>query len=123
MQLGSGSRRSRRHRRQISLSSLVASRHPVESCRQNGLPLTPNSIAVLGQAQALKSLSHPHLCSVLDVQRVKGERVIVASEYHAHSLASLDPAKANHQDFLYSVVAKQWEVSNENDERQVWPKK
>ena len=48
----------------ITLSSFVASRHPVESCnRQNGLPITPNSIAVLGQGTGSRTFYHrlfPH---------------------------------------------------------------
>ena len=50
----------------LCLTSFVACQHPAESCGHNGLPLTPNSIAILGQAESLKSLAHPHLCSYLD---------------------------------------------------------
>ena len=89
----------------IALSSFVASRHPVESCRQNGLPLTPNSISVLGQSQALKHFKHPNLCMFLDAQRGKGERIILASEYYNQTLTN-HPQQDN-QDFLLDVVGKQ----------------
>ena len=69
----------------LALSSFVACQHPVESCRYNGLPLTPNSTSIIGKSQILKSIVHPHLCSYLDCQRGKGERIIVASEYYESS--------------------------------------
>ena len=69
----------------LALSSFVACQHPVESCRHNGLPLTPNSTSIIGKAQILKSIAHPNLCSYLDCQRGKGERIIVASEYYESS--------------------------------------
>ena len=69
----------------LALSSFVACQHPVESCRHNGLPLTPNSTSIIGRAQVLKAISHPNLCSYLDCQRGKGERIIVASEYYESS--------------------------------------
>ena len=72
----------------LALSSFVACPHPVESCRHNGLPLTPNSTAIIGKAHILKSLSHPNLCSYLDCQRGKGERIIIASEYYESSSLS-----------------------------------
>ena len=75
----------------LALSSFVACQHPVESCRHNGLPLTPNSTSIIGKAQILKSILHPNLCSYLDCQRGKGERIIVASEYYeTSSLVDID---------------------------------
>ena len=66
----------------LALHSFVASQHPAESCGHNGLPLTPNSIAILGQAEALKSLDHPRLCSYLDFRRGKHERIVSVSEFY-----------------------------------------
>lgn len=40
-------------------------------CGTNGLPLTPNSIAILGKSQRLKLLKHDNLCQYLDVLRGK----------------------------------------------------
>ena len=50
---------------QLALSSFVACRHPTESCGHNGLPLTPNSIAIFGRASYLKTLEHDNLCVFL----------------------------------------------------------
>ncbi|XP_068141174.1 TBC domain-containing protein kinase-like protein [Drosophila tropicalis] len=60
--------------------------HPGDVCGSNGLPLTPNSIAILGRAQRLKELKDEHLCQYLDVIRDKHERTIVVSEYLGCSL-------------------------------------
>uniref|UniRef100_A0A1B0AHB8 TBC domain-containing protein kinase-like protein n=1 Tax=Glossina pallidipes TaxID=7398 RepID=A0A1B0AHB8_GLOPL len=70
--------------RQESLFAAVtffAKTHPGEVCGSNGLPLTPNSIAILGRSQRLKEIKHPNLCQYLDVIRGKHERTIVVSEY------------------------------------------
>lgn len=42
-----------------------------DTCGTNGLPLTPNSIRILGKAQYLKSLSHPDLVQYIDIIRGK----------------------------------------------------
>ena len=42
----------------LAITSFVAARHPTESCGTNGLPLTPNSVAILGQSQRLRLLAH-----------------------------------------------------------------
>lgn len=51
--------------------TFFARSHPGELCGSNGLPLTPNSITIFGRAQFLKTISHPYLCSYLDVIRGK----------------------------------------------------
>lgn len=51
--------------------TFFAKSHPGDMCGSNGLPLTPNSIAILGRSQVLKTLRHPNLCEYLDVQRSK----------------------------------------------------
>ncbi|XP_055533546.1 TBC domain-containing protein kinase-like protein [Wyeomyia smithii] len=68
----------------ISVSTFFAKSHPSdECCGSNGLPLTPNSIGILGRAQVLKgdSLKHENLCEYLDVVRGKHERTIIVQEY------------------------------------------
>lgn len=45
--------------------------HPGEICGSNGLPLTPNSIVILGRSQFLKSIKHENLCEYLDIIRSK----------------------------------------------------
>lgn len=52
-------------------STFFASAHPSESCGSNGLPLTPNSIRILGCAHALYLINHPNLCTYIDVLRGK----------------------------------------------------
>ena len=65
----------------LAMNSFVASQHPSESCGHNGLPLTPNSIGILGRAEILKSLNHPNLCTYLDFQRGQHERIVSVSEW------------------------------------------
>ncbi|KAF2351881.1 Rab-GTPase-TBC domain [Trinorchestia longiramus] len=70
----------------LGASTFLASAHPSESCGSNGLPLTPNSVRILGRAQLLYTVSHPHLCSYVAVQRGKHERLIVVQEYYKFDL-------------------------------------
>ena len=72
----------------IGLFSFLASSHPTDTCGNNGLPVTPNSIRIVGRFQELKLLSHPHLCQYIDVVRGKHERLVVASEYYQTTLKS-----------------------------------
>lgn len=51
--------------------TFFAKAHAGEVCGSNGLPLTPNSIAILGRSQKLKELRHSNLCQYLDVIRGK----------------------------------------------------
>ena len=75
----------------LALNSFVASIHPAEkSCGDNGLPLTPNSIAILGQAEILKSLHHKHICTYLDCQRGQHERIVCVSEHYSKNLTGFD---------------------------------
>ncbi|XP_055913652.1 TBC domain-containing protein kinase-like protein [Eupeodes corollae] len=66
--------------------TFFAKTHPGDVCGSNGLPLTPNSIAILGRAQRLKVIKHPNLCQYLDIIRGKHERTIVVSEYSGDTL-------------------------------------
>lgn len=65
----------RRERRlgssRLGLSTFTASLHAVESCGSDGLPLTPNSIKILGRFEMLKTLSHENLCQYVDMARGK----------------------------------------------------
>ncbi|XP_014223795.1 TBC domain-containing protein kinase-like protein [Trichogramma pretiosum] len=70
--------------------TFFAQSHPAELCGSNGLPLTPNSITILGKSQFLKTINHPNLCSYLDIIRSKHERTIVVAEYCGKPLASLE---------------------------------
>lgn len=55
----------------LAAITFFAKTHPGDVCGSNGLPLTPNSIAILGRAQRLKELKNPHLCQYLDFVRGK----------------------------------------------------
>ncbi|XP_017470933.1 PREDICTED: TBC domain-containing protein kinase-like protein isoform X2 [Rhagoletis zephyria] len=70
----------------LAVVTFFARTHPGDVCGTNGLPLTPNSIAILGRAQRLKELRNPHLCQYLDFVRGKHERTIVVSEYFGTTL-------------------------------------
>ncbi|XP_053949913.1 TBC domain-containing protein kinase-like protein [Anastrepha ludens] len=70
----------------LAAVTFFARTHPGDVCGSNGLPLTPNSIAILGLAQRLKELRNPHLCQYLDFVRGKHERTIVVSEYFGNTL-------------------------------------
>jgi hypothetical protein len=51
--------------------SFFTSSQRQDTCGTNGLPLTPNSIRILGKSQYLKSLSHPNLATYVDIVRGK----------------------------------------------------
>lgn len=55
----------------LGARTFFASCHAKDTCGNNGLPLTPNSIRILGLFQLLKKLSHKNLCTYLDVLRSK----------------------------------------------------
>lgn len=55
----------------IAAFTYFAKSHPGEICSRNGLPLTPNSIVILGRSQFLKSIQHNNLCEYLDIIRSK----------------------------------------------------
>ncbi|XP_035681915.1 TBC domain-containing protein kinase-like protein [Branchiostoma floridae] len=67
---------------QLGVSTFFASAHPHDKCGSNGLPLTPNSIKILGRAQKLKTITHPRLCQYIDFARGKNERLIVVVEHY-----------------------------------------
>lgn len=56
---------------QIGISTFFPSPHPSGQCGTNGLPLTPNSIVILGRFQHVKNLYHENVCQYLDITRVK----------------------------------------------------
>ncbi len=43
----------------------------LDTCGTNGLPVTPNSIRILGRSQYLKALTHPNLSTYVDIIRGK----------------------------------------------------
>lgn len=66
---------------ELGVSTFCAARHQSEKCGANGLPLTPNSIRILGRFQILKTFEHPHLCKYVDLVREKhGEGFVLSTE-------------------------------------------
>ena len=56
---------------ELGAMTFCAASHPNDKCGANGLPLTPNSIKILGRFQKLKTLEHPKLCKYVDLARGK----------------------------------------------------
>ena len=77
--------------------------HPADSCGLNGLPLTPNSVKVLGNGQIFKSVDHPHLAKFVDIVRGKRQRIAVVSECWKENLRQ---RKDEEPDFLVSMSAQ-----------------
>uniref|UniRef100_A0A665XD07 TBC domain-containing protein kinase-like protein n=1 Tax=Echeneis naucrates TaxID=173247 RepID=A0A665XD07_ECHNA len=72
---------------QLGAFTFFASALPHDVCGSNGLPLTPNSIKILGRFQILKTITHPRLCQYVDISRGKHERLIVVAEHYERSLS------------------------------------
>uniref|UniRef100_A0A3B3ZZ22 Protein kinase domain-containing protein n=1 Tax=Periophthalmus magnuspinnatus TaxID=409849 RepID=A0A3B3ZZ22_9GOBI len=72
---------------QLGAFTFFASALPHDVCGSNGLPLTPNSIKILGRFQILKTITHPRLCQYVDISRGKHERLIVVAEHYDSSLS------------------------------------
>lgn len=70
----------------LGASTFFASALPHDVCGSNGLPLTPNSIKILGRFQILKTVTHPRLCQYVDISRGKHERLVVVAEHYEKSL-------------------------------------
>ena len=92
----------------IAVQTFNASRHPTESCGSNGLPLTPNSISILGQAERLKTLSltHPNLCVFLDCLRGKHERIAMVSEFYKDNVKTryLESDKVDRENLEQNLI-------------------
>jgi len=86
----------------IGVTSFVALSHPSDSCGLNGLPLTPNSVCILGNGQLLKVANHPNLAKYLDIVRGKRQRIVMVSEFWKRSLRPLDRAPLS-TDTLLSI--------------------
>ena len=56
---------------EFGVTTFYAASHPNDKCGANGLPLTPNSIKVIGRFQFLTTLQHRHLCRYLDIAKSK----------------------------------------------------
>lgn len=56
---------------QFGAITFFAKQHKGDTCGSNGLPLTPNSIIMVGRAQILKTIRSAYLCHYLDIIRGK----------------------------------------------------
>ncbi|XP_062851369.1 TBC domain-containing protein kinase-like protein [Trichomycterus rosablanca] len=74
---------------ELGAFTFFASPLPHDVCGSNGLPLTPNSIKILGRFQILKTITHPRLCQYIDISRGKHERLVVVAEHYERSLMDL----------------------------------
>ncbi|XP_060525606.1 TBC domain-containing protein kinase-like protein isoform X2 [Cylas formicarius] len=72
---------------QFGSITFFAKQHKGDTCGSNGLPLTPNSIIIVGRAQILKTIDSPFLCRYLDIIRGKHERTVVVSQYCGEPLS------------------------------------
>ncbi|XP_071396313.1 TBC domain-containing protein kinase-like protein [Centroberyx affinis] len=72
---------------QLGAFTFFASALPHDVCGSNGLPLTPNSIKILGRFQILKTITHPRLCQYVDISRGKHERLVVVAEHYESGLS------------------------------------
>lgn len=66
-----------------------AKSHPGDTCGSNGLPLTPNSIVILGRSQFLKSIEHDNLCEYLDIIRSKHGMIDIEEMTKTKSLKTI----------------------------------
>jgi len=95
-------------RANLGLFTFCAANHPVESCGSNGLPLTPNSIQILGKFHSLSQLEHQNLCGYVEISRIQHgmlqshcfisivsfiflflERLMLVTEHYSTSLRDL----------------------------------
>lgn len=61
---------------QLSAFTFIAKSWQNEAVSANGLPLTPNSISIVGKFQFLKSLDHDNLTQYLQIERGKHGELI-----------------------------------------------
>ena len=54
---------------EFGVTTFFVRSHPNDKCGSNGLPLTPNSIKLLGKFQTLSTLHHPRLCKYIDINK------------------------------------------------------
>ena len=67
----------------LGVSTFCAQQHGSEECDSRGLPLTPNSINIVGRFQVLLELDHPGLGAYLDIKRTRnGEHVLHTCATH-----------------------------------------
>ena len=58
----------------LGASTFCARQHNPDECDAKGLPLTLNSIRIVGRFQSLLALEHPSLCAYLDILKLRNGR-------------------------------------------------
>ena len=53
----------------LAAATFTAVVHPPGLCGSNGLPVTPNTIRILGRLTDLLAITHPALCQYIAVSR------------------------------------------------------
>ena len=53
----------------LAAANFTATVHPPGLCGSNGLPVTPNTIRILGRLTDLLAVAHPALCQYIAVSR------------------------------------------------------
>lgn len=92
----------------FGLTTFFARSHPNDKCGANGLPLTPNSIKILGRFEHLKTISHENLCKYIDIQRGKHERLLVVTEHYQQTLKNV--AKSGKYSVEENLVTLAYEI-------------
>lgn len=70
----------------VGVFAFFATSHATDKCGLNGLPLTPNSITIVGRAQRLKILDHPHLCKYIEFHRGSDGNTHTSTSIPLHAL-------------------------------------
>ena len=95
--------------RVLGCMSFVTTPVPHNVCGSNGLPLTPNSIKVLGLAQDLLNLKHENLCKYVDFKCGKHDRIFAVAEHYLQNLhlkmtSSISITNSEWYDFCFQVT-------------------
>ncbi len=66
---------------QLAAFTFCARQHGADECDTKGLPLTPNTTNILGRAQYLLTLQHPHLAAYLHLKKSKNGKLCVSTHH------------------------------------------
>lgn len=92
----------------LGASTFCASEHGVDECDSKGLPLTLNSVNVLGRFQFLRSLRHAHLCAYLDAIKCdNGQPAVHLGTTCAQSIVTGDLRFIAHRDIFHAGTPMQ----------------
>eukprot|EP00055_Hartaetosiga_balthica_P011813 m.55224 g.55224 ORF g.55224 m.55224 type:complete len:927 (-) comp7744_c0_seq4:48-2828(-) len=92
----------------LGVTSFYAAPHPTDKCGPRGLPLTPNSVRVLGNMQRIMNLSHTSITEYIKAEIGTGERVFLVEENYKITVSDLikdDPDKKLNYVMVVSVLS------------------